>query len=46
MRNIYSCNVYLQGIFPRGIDIIQLADYFTLGNRNNAFLNVSVEIAR
>ncbi|KAL1931108.1 hypothetical protein VTP01DRAFT_10245 [Rhizomucor pusillus] len=39
-------NVGRQGIFPRGIDIIQLADYFTLGNRNNAFLNVSVEIAR
>ncbi|KAI7861698.1 tubulin folding cofactor D C terminal-domain-containing protein [Spinellus fusiger] len=39
-------NVGRQGIFPRGIDIIQTADYFTVGNRTNAFLNVAIEIAK
>ncbi|CAO3632731.1 unnamed protein product [Cunninghamella blakesleeana] len=39
-------NVGRQGIFPRGIDIIQLADYFSLGNRNNSFLQVAVDIAK
>ncbi|KAI8059095.1 tubulin folding cofactor D C terminal-domain-containing protein [Gongronella butleri] len=39
-------NVGRQGIFPHGIDIIQLADYFSIGNRNNAFMNVAVAIAR
>ncbi len=35
-----------QGNFPHGIDILRLADYFTLALRKNAYLNVSVEIAR
>ncbi|KAG2226582.1 hypothetical protein INT45_005068 [Circinella minor] len=39
-------NVGRQGIFPCGIDIIQLADYFSLGNRANSFLNVAFEIAK
>lgn len=39
-------NVGRQGIFPHGIDIIQNADYFSLGNRNNAFLKISVDIAQ
>ncbi|ORX57643.1 ARM repeat-containing protein [Hesseltinella vesiculosa] len=39
-------NVGRQGIFPMGIDIIQLADYFSVGNRNNTFLHVAVEIAK
>ncbi|KAI8360820.1 armadillo-type protein [Blakeslea trispora] len=39
-------NVGRQGIFPHGIEIIQKADYFSLGNRNNAFLNISADIAR
>ncbi|KAI9485376.1 MAG: armadillo-type protein [Benjaminiella poitrasii] len=39
-------NVGRQGIFPHGIEIIQSADYFSLGNRNNAFLNVSYTIAK
>ncbi|KAG9297370.1 hypothetical protein G9A89_009454 [Geosiphon pyriformis] len=39
-------NVGRQGIFPHGIDIITTADYFTVGNRTNAFLQISVEIAR
>ncbi|KAI9499220.1 tubulin folding cofactor D C terminal-domain-containing protein [Zychaea mexicana] len=39
-------NVGRQGIFPCGIDIIQLADYFSLGNRSNAFLSVAFEIAK
>lgn len=39
-------NVGRQGIFPHGIDIIQKADYFSLGNRNNAFLSISHDIAK
>ncbi|OBZ90614.1 Tubulin-specific chaperone D [Choanephora cucurbitarum] len=39
-------NVGRQGIFPHGIEIIQKADYFSLGNRNTAFLNISFDIAR
>ncbi|KAI8082900.1 tubulin-specific chaperone D-like protein [Halteromyces radiatus] len=39
-------NVGRQGIFPMGIDIIQLADYFSLGNRTNSFLQVAVAIAK
>mmetsp|Transcript_8740 Transcript_8740/g.14333 ORF Transcript_8740/g.14333 Transcript_8740/m.14333 type:complete len:766 (-) Transcript_8740:366-2663(-) len=35
-----------QGTFPHGIDIVTAADYFTLGNRVNAYLNVSVAIAQ
>lgn len=30
-----------QGNFPNGIEILTEADYFTLSNRTNAFLNVS-----
>ena len=30
-----------QGTFPHGIEILTEADYFTLSNRVNAFLNVS-----
>jgi hypothetical protein len=39
-------NVGRQGIFPHGIEIIQAADYFSVGNRNNAFLNIAIEIAK
>ncbi|KAI8636410.1 tubulin folding cofactor D C terminal-domain-containing protein [Parasitella parasitica] len=39
-------NVGRQGIFPHGIDIIQKADYFSLGNRNNAFLSIAYDIAK
>ncbi|KAG2210327.1 hypothetical protein INT47_003312 [Mucor saturninus] len=39
-------NVGRQGIFPHGIEIIQNADYFSLGNRNNAFLYISLDIAK
>lgn len=39
-------NVGRQGIFPHGIDIIQKADYFSLGNRNSAFLSISYDIAK
>jgi hypothetical protein len=35
-----------QGVFPHGIDIIQAANYFSLGNRNQAFLEISIEIAQ
>ena len=39
-------NVGRQGTFPHGIDILTAADYFTIGNRSKAFLDVSIEIAR
>ncbi|CAG8526298.1 11369_t:CDS:10, partial [Scutellospora calospora] len=38
-------NVGRQGIFPHGIEIVTTADYFTVGNRVNAFLDISVKIA-
>lgn len=39
-------NVGRQGTFPYGIDILTTADYFTVGVRSNAFLNISVYIAQ
>jgi hypothetical protein len=39
-------NVGRQGVFANGIDIIQTANYFSLGNRNHSFLSVSLEIAQ
>ncbi|KAJ3277479.1 hypothetical protein HK104_003260, partial [Borealophlyctis nickersoniae] len=39
-------NVGRQGIFPHGIDIVTTADYFAIGNRAHAFLDVAVEIAK
>jgi hypothetical protein len=33
------------GIFPHGIDILQLTDYFNIGNRHNAYLKVAVDVA-
>ncbi|XP_072531302.1 tubulin-specific chaperone D [Salminus brasiliensis] len=38
-------NVGRQGTFPHGIDILTAADYFTVGNLNNCYLNISVYIA-
>ncbi|CAH1400055.1 unnamed protein product [Nezara viridula] len=35
-----------QGTFPHGIDILTAADYFTVGVRTNAYLNISVYIAQ
>lgn len=35
-----------QGYFPHGIEIITEADYFTLGNRTNCYLNISLFIAQ
>ncbi|XP_053566294.1 tubulin-specific chaperone D [Bombina bombina] len=34
-----------EGTFPHGIDILTAADYFSVGNRTNCFLNISVFIA-
>jgi hypothetical protein len=34
-----------QGYFPNGIEIITEADYFTLGNRSNCFLNISTFVS-
>ncbi|GAB6032084.1 hypothetical protein CHUAL_010448 [Chamberlinius hualienensis] len=39
-------NVGRQGTFPHGIDIVTTADYFAVGNRTNAFTNISVFIAQ
>ncbi|KAF9165644.1 hypothetical protein DFQ26_009656 [Actinomortierella ambigua] len=38
-------NVGRMGIFPHGIDIVTIADYFAIGNMSNSFLNVGPEIA-
>ena len=38
-------NVGRQGNFPKGIEIITEADYFSLGVRNNSYLIVSVFVA-
>jgi hypothetical protein len=39
-------NVGRQGNFPHGIDILTRADYFTLCNRTNAYLEISHFIAQ
>lgn len=39
-------NVGRQGNFPHGIDILTRADYFTLCNRTNAYLDISHFIAQ
>jgi hypothetical protein len=39
-------NVGRQGSFPHGIDIVTAADYFTVGNRTNAYLKIAVYIAQ
>eukprot|EP00117_Sycon_ciliatum_P048340 scpid20183/ scgid34426/ Tubulin-specific chaperone D; Beta-tubulin cofactor D; SSD-1; Tubulin-folding cofactor D len=39
-------NVGRQGTFPNGIDIVTMADYFAVGNRQNAYLNLSVQIGK
>ena len=43
----YQENVGRQGHenFPNGIDILTKADYFTLGNRNNAYLEIGPFVA-
>ncbi|XP_068433983.1 tubulin-specific chaperone D isoform X2 [Clinocottus analis] len=38
-------NVGRQGTFPHGIDILTAADYHTVGNLSNCYLNISVYIA-
>lgn len=39
-------NVGRQGIFPHGIDILTAADFYAVSARNNAYLNISVFIAK
>lgn len=34
-------NVGRHGLFPHGIDVIPVADYFTLGNINSAYIHVA-----
>ena len=31
--------------FPHGIEIITIADYFSLGNRNNSYLTIAPAVA-
>jgi len=38
-------NVGRQGTFPHGIDILTTADYFSVGQRSNAYLNISEYVA-
>ncbi|XP_053309176.1 tubulin-specific chaperone D [Spea bombifrons] len=38
-------NVGRQGTFPHGIDILTAADYFSVGNQANCYLNISVFVA-
>jgi len=35
----------LQGIYPHGIAIVQVADYFAVGNRGRAFTSVARDVA-
>ncbi|XP_064092677.1 tubulin-specific chaperone D-like isoform X2 [Macrobrachium nipponense] len=35
-----------QGTFPHGIEILTTVDYFAVGNRSNAFLNLGVEVGK
>ncbi|CAH2063338.1 unnamed protein product [Thlaspi arvense] len=39
-------NVGRQGNYPHGIDIVNIADYFTLSSRVNSYLQVAVSIAQ
>ncbi|ODM89904.1 Tubulin-specific chaperone D [Orchesella cincta] len=39
-------NVGRQGNFPHGIDIVTVADYFSIGNRQNAFTTISLDIGK
>lgn len=39
-------NVGRQGSFPHGIEILTTADYFAVGVRSNAYLNISTFIAQ
>ena len=32
--------------FPHGIEIITVADYFSLGNRNNSYLTIAPSVAK
>jgi len=38
-------NVGRQGNFPHGIDIVTVADYFSVGSRNNSYLGVATYLA-
>ena len=42
----YQENVGRQGNFPHGIAINTIADYFSIGNRQNAYTKVACEIAK
>ncbi|CAG2198684.1 TBCD [Mytilus edulis] len=39
-------NVGRQGTFPHGIDILTMADYFAVGNRNHCYLELSIFVAK
>lgn len=39
-------NVGRQGNYPRGIEIVNTADYFSLASRVNSYMNVAVSIAQ
>lgn len=39
-------NVGRQGSYPHGIDIVNMADYFSLSSRTNSYLHVAVYISQ
>ena len=40
MQAAFQENVGRQGTFPHGIEILTSVDYFTVGSRTNAYLNL------
>ena len=46
IKAAFQENVGRQGTFPHGIDILTTADYFAVGTRSNAYLNLSVYVAQ
>ena len=40
LQAAFQENVGRQGTFPHGIDILTTVDYFTVGSRANAFVNL------
>lgn len=38
-------NAGRHGLFPRGIDVVTTADYFSIGNRINCFTDIILKIS-
>lgn len=46
LHSLFSFIILGNENFPHGIEIITIADYFSLGNRNNAYLTIAPIVAR